>query len=145
MSFVPCEQTWSILDGRLYHLLLIMCDCPLAFRHKKGGTFVEEFLYLGGDFCICGAIILYLGASLCIYFLAQDVFFVFDWVVHDRGRYTDLYMFLVSHCLLIYTYELFMICVFILCYVKSRSYFYFTYIFHICVYAFVKCFRKYTG
>ena len=33
-------------------------------------------------------------------------------------------MFLVSHCLLIYIYELFMIYVFIVCYVKSRIYFY---------------------
>ena len=32
-------------------------------------------------------------------------------------------MFLVSHCLLIYIYELFMIYVFIVCYVKSRIYF----------------------
>ena len=32
-------------------------------------------------------------------------------------------MFLVSHCLLIYIYELFMIYVFIMYYVKSRSYF----------------------
>ena len=32
-------------------------------------------------------------------------------------------MFLVSHCILIYIYELFMIYVFIVCYVKSRSYF----------------------
>ena len=31
-------------------------------------------------------------------------------------------MFLVSHCLLIYIYELFMIYVFIVCYVKSRIY-----------------------
>ena len=68
---------------------------------------------------------MYLGASLCFYifFLAHDVFFVFDWAFHDRGRYIDLYMFLVSHCLLIYIYELFMIYVFIVCYVKSRSYF----------------------
>ena len=32
-------------------------------------------------------------------------------------------MFLVSHCLLIYIYGLFMIYVFIVCYVKSRIYF----------------------
>ena len=32
-------------------------------------------------------------------------------------------MFLVSHCLLIYIYKLFMIYVFIVCYVKSRIYF----------------------
>ena len=79
------------------------------------------------------------------FFLAHDVIFVFDWVFHDRGRYIDLYMFLVSHCLLIYIYELFLIYVFIVCYVKSRSYFCFTCIFHACVYAFVECFRKYTS
>ena len=47
--------------------------------------------------------------------------------------------------LVIYIYELFMIYVFIVCYVKSRSYLCFTCIFHTCVYAFVECFRKYTG
>ena len=51
-------------------------------------------------------------------------------------------MFLISHCLLIYIYELFMICVFILCYVKSRSYLCFTCIFHTYVYAFVECFKN---
>ena len=56
-----------------------------------------------------------------------------------------LYVFLVSHCLLIYIYELFMIYVFILCYVKSGIYFLFTCIFHICIYAFVECFKKYAS
>ena len=65
--------------------------------------------------------------------------------MHDRGRYIDLYMFLVLHCVLIYIYELFMIYAFIVCYVKSRSYFCFVCIFHTCVYVFVECFRKYTG
>ena len=51
-------------------------------------------------------------------------------------------VFLVSHCLLIYIYELFMIYVFIVCYVKSRFYFLFTCIFHTCVYVFVECFRN---
>ena len=89
------------------------------------------------------------------------MYFCFDWVIHDRGRYINLYMFLVSHYLLIYIYELFMIYVFIMCYVKSRSYFcllvfsthafmrllsvyLFTCIFHTCIYAFVECFRKNT-
>ena len=36
-----------------------------------------------------------------------------------------------------------MIYVFVLCYVKSRSYFCFACIFHTCIYAFVECFRKY--
>ena len=65
-----------------------------------------------------------------LFLLAHDVFFVFDWVFHDRERYIDWYMFLVLHCLLIYIYELAMIYVFIVCYVKSRSYFCFTCIFH---------------
>ena len=37
---------------------------------KRGSTYVEEILKLGGDFCTCRAcraIRLYLGASLCIY------------------------------------------------------------------------------
>ena len=51
-------------------------------------------------------------------------------------------MFLVSHYLLIYINEVFMIYVFILCYVKLRSYFCFTCIFHPCVYVFVKYYRN---
>ena len=31
-------QSWQVLDGRLHHLLLMMSDCPLAIRHKKGGV-----------------------------------------------------------------------------------------------------------
>ena len=62
--------------------------------------------------------------------------------VFDRGRYIICFLF---HCSLIYIYELFMIYVFVLCFVKSRIYFYFTYVFHTCVYAFVEYFRKYTS
>ena len=71
MSFVLCERIWSIFDDRLYHLLLMMdYDCTLAFHHKKGEYICRGFFLLEGDFCICGAcgaIRLYLGASLCIY------------------------------------------------------------------------------
>ena len=88
---------------------------------------------------------MYLHFWLMTFFFFFFFFFLFYWVIHDKGRYIDLYMFLVSHCLLIYIYELFMIYVFIVCYVKSRSYFCFTYIFNTCVYAFVEYFRKYTG
>ena len=80
-----------------------------------------------------------------LHFFWLMMYFCFDWVIHDRGKYIDLYMFLVPHCLLIYIYELLMIYVFIVCYVKSRSYFCFTCIFHTCVYAFVEYFRKYIG
>ena len=58
-----------------------MNDCPLAIHHKKGeyicsGVFVVRGRFL--FFVFCGAIRLYLGASLCIYiFLAHDVFSLF--------------------------------------------------------------------
>ena len=65
-------------------------------------------------------------------------------IIHDRGRYIDCicFLFLVSHCLLIYIYELFMIyCLyFVLCEIKKLLCF--TSIFHTCVYAFVECFRN---
>ena len=63
----------------------------------------------------------------CVFtFLAYNVFLFFDWVVHDRGRYIDLYMFLVSHCLLIYIYEVIHdICLyFVLCEIKKFFLFY---------------------
>ena len=50
---------------------------------------------------------------------------MYFWVFHDRGRYIDWYMFLVSHCLLIYIYELFMICLYcVLCEIKKLFLFY---------------------
>ena len=72
---------------------------------------------------------MYLYFWLMIFFFFIGLFMI--------GRDTLICMFLVSHCLLIYIYELFIIYVFIVCYVKSRSYFCFTCIFHTCVYAFV--------
>ena len=47
MSFMPCEQIWSILDDYLCHLPLMMSDCPLEICHKKGeyicrGVFVVK-------------------------------------------------------------------------------------------------------
>ena len=75
MSSALCEQIWCIFDVRLRHLLLMMVsDCSLAFRHKKGEYTCRGFLLLEGDFC--GAIRLYLGASLCTYFLALHVLFL---------------------------------------------------------------------
>ena len=66
-------------------------------------------------------------------------------IVFGRGRYYVCYLCFLFHCSLIYIYELFMIYVFVLCFVKSRIYFCFTRIFHTCVYVFVEYFRKYTG
>ena len=68
---------------------------------------VEEILFLGGDFDMilefCDIVELwsfrlYLGTSLCIY-----IFLAHDMIGGDTMMY--LYMFLVSHCLLIYFYE----------------------------------------
>ena len=43
------------------------------------------------------------------------------WIIHVRGRCIDLYMFLVSHCLLIYIYEVIHdICLyFVVCEIKK--------------------------
>ena len=62
------------------------------FITKRGSTYVGEILLLGGDFVVLElwSFRLYLGAS----FLAHDVFFVFVWVVHDKGRYIDDISFL---------------------------------------------------
>ena len=48
-------------------------NCPLAIRHENGEYFWME---LGGDFFFLElwSFRLYLGASLCTYFMAHDVF-----------------------------------------------------------------------
>ena len=121
-------------------------DCPLAFHHKK-----REYIWgvlCRGDFFFMGSFYvlelvelfrLYLGASLCIYILFWLLMYFLI------GGDTFFFICFLFHFLLIYIYELFMIYVFALCFVKSRIYFCFTYIFHTCVYAFVKYFRKYIG
>ena len=78
--------------------------------------------------------------ELKLFLIGGDTIFFF----FGRGRYyvscftllIDLYLWVIND-----------ICeyVFIVCYVKSRIYFLFTCIFHTCIYAFVECFRKYTG
>ena len=44
------------------------------------------------------------------------------WAIHDRGRYFEIFCYLcfLFHYLLIYIYELFMIYVFILCFVNKE-------------------------
>ena len=55
-------------------------DCPLAFSHKKGGVHLDIyrgfFVLRGRDLCLLELveIRLCLGASLCIYLFALDVF-----------------------------------------------------------------------
>ena len=90
---------------------------------------------------------LYLGASLCTYFLAHEVFILTSFfIIYELymigGDIIVLFLFLVSHCatliidLYLWGYSWYMS--FILCYVKSRIYF----VFHTCVYVFVKCYRN---
>ena len=78
MRLEDCEQIWHGFRVLHRHLLLIMVfDCPLAFRHKKGEYIYEMFLaylylffLLGGEFIfdwleLVELFRLYLGASLC--------------------------------------------------------------------------------
>ena len=63
-----------------------------------GSTLIEDFLSLRRDFILyvgaCGAIRLFLGASLCTYYLALDVFFFFGlyMVGGDTLRYFVIYI-----------------------------------------------------
>ena len=77
MRLEDYEQIWHGFGVLHRHLLLMMVfDCPLAFRHKKGeyiwdvfGILVLVFV-LGGEFIfdwleLMELFRLYLGASLC--------------------------------------------------------------------------------
>ena len=104
MSFGLREQIWRVLDGHLRQLLLMTSDCPLAIRHKKGKyIWVRDFIDKGRLllFSSFGAFRLYLGASSCIYFLANDLF-CFIWVVYDRGRYCDVFISCFTLCCIDY-------------------------------------------
>ena len=70
MSFDLCEQIWRVLDGRVCHLLLMMSYVALwQFVTKRGSTYVEGILLLGGVFVVLElwSFRLYLGASFRIY------------------------------------------------------------------------------
>ena len=57
MRFVVYERIWHGFDI-LHHCLLVMMDfdCPLAFRHKKGGVHIEStlFLFSRGEYFFVG-------------------------------------------------------------------------------------------
>ena len=78
MRLENCAQIWYGFGVLHRHLLLMMVfDCPLAFRHKKGEytyemflAYLYLFLFLGGEFIfywleLVELFRLYLGASLC--------------------------------------------------------------------------------
>ena len=79
MSFGLCERIWKVFDIHFSQLLLMMSDCPLEIRHKKGdyiwiGDFVDR-----GRFCVVlelWSFRLYLGASSCIYIFWLMMYFV---------------------------------------------------------------------
>ena len=88
-------QSWQVLDSHHHHLLLIMSDCPLAIRHKKGKYIWME---IEGDFFCFGAFRLYLGASLYTYFwLMMYLFYLYE-LYMIGGDIMFLFLFLVSHC-----------------------------------------------
>ena len=146
MSLGLCERIWIVFINHLHHLLLMMSECLLAIRHKKG-----EYICRGA-FVVRGRFLMFwsYGALDCIQvlhcvstFLAYDVFlFLFGLSMIGGDTTMYLYMFLVSPCLLIYIYEVIHdICLyFVVCEIKKL--FFVTCIFHICVYAFVECFRN---
>ena len=90
MRLEDCEKIWHDFGVLHRHLLLMMVfDCPLAFRHKKGEytyemflAYLYLFLFLGGEFTfdwleLVELFRLYLGASLCtLPFLALATLFL---------------------------------------------------------------------
>ena len=78
MRLEDCEQIWHDFVVLHCHFLLMMdFDCPLAFRHKRGGVHMRCFLGIlvlvfvfRGRVYFCWLELvelfrLYLGASLC--------------------------------------------------------------------------------
>ena len=100
-SYMCYMQSWGVLESRLHHLLLMMSDCPLAIRYKKGEYIWTE---IGGEFFLflfwrCR---LYLGASLCTYIFWLMVYLFcclhFYELYMIGGDIMFLFLFLVSHC-----------------------------------------------
>ena len=71
------------------------------FVTKRGSTYEEEFLLLGGRFCVLElwSFRLYLGASSCIYIFWLMLYFVlFELSLLGGDIVMFLYLFLVSYC-----------------------------------------------
>ena len=68
MSFGLCERIWRVLDDHLNHLLLMMSDCPLAIRHKKG-----EYIWIG-VFVVKGRFLLFWSCEIKILFCFTCIF-----------------------------------------------------------------------
>ena len=62
MRLEDCKEIWHGFEVLHHHLLLMMvCDCPLAFHHKKGEytyemflAYLYLFLFLRGEFIFIG-------------------------------------------------------------------------------------------
>ena len=117
MRLEDCEQIWHGFGVFHRHLLLMMVfDCPLAFRHEKKGVHMRCFWHTCTCFCFQGESFffcwlelveffrLYLGASLCIFFSSCHICFILLGYSCQREY---ILLFLVSNCLLIYVYEFF--------------------------------------
>ena len=135
LSFKLYEQIWQVLEVlfRSLHLLMINHDCPLAFCHKKGeyfGVLCRVFVFRGSLFVFGWSLWsfrLYLGTSFCTYaFLALTLSLMGYSCKGEFYVWLVLYLFLVSNCLLIYIYELFIdICIY-LCVVWNQEVILFT-------------------
>ena len=151
LSFKLYEQIWRVLEGLLHrlHLLMMILDCPLAIRHKKGEYIGME---IGGvlEFIDCIQELFDV-----FHFLAYDVFFLVMMYFFFMGCIcqgeTLCFVFCFFLCflfhiwyawLLIYIMRLFMVYVFQFMFCEIKNLFWFTCIFHTCVYVFVECFRN---
>ena len=156
MRLEACEQIWHGFGVLRRHLFLMMdFDCPLTFRHKKGGVHMRCFWHSLYLFCCQGETLFFIGWSLqscldCIqvlhfvfYLLALATLSLLYWVIHVRG---SIFCDSCFKFLLIYDYEFFIIiCLYCLC-LKSRFLFFLLVFFpHMRLCILFKCFRKYTG
>ena len=77
MRLQDCEQIWHDIGVLHCHLLLMMVfDCPLAFRHKKGEYILDVFGILVLVFVFRGRLYFLTGWSLwsCLDFIVSRCF-----------------------------------------------------------------------
>ena len=154
MRFVVYEWIWHDFDVLHRHLLLMMVfDCPQAFRHKKREYILSAFCFCfqgeSQSFCWLKLVELFriVSRSFTLYFtfLALVIFALFCWDIHVRGSIFFVLYVSCFNCLLTYVMSFSLIYVVIVCCLISRFYFICLYFPHMQLCILFKCFRKYTG
>ena len=145
MRFVVYEWIWHDFDVLHRHLLLMMVfDCPQAFRHKKREYILSAFCFCfqgeSQSFCWLKLVELFriVSRSFTLYFtfLALVIFALFCWDIHVRGSIFFVLYVSCFNCLLAYVYEFFIdICLYCMLF-EIKILFYLLVFFHTCGYAF---------